>query len=163
MTRYTNVAIDRDTNRKIISSSEAFKLKSTWTFSELTTGSVGQHTLFAVTGDIVVDAVGVCTSDLTSDGSPTLSVGTAGSVVGILGQQDAVGASGIDTDNIWTVSTLGEQVTSHHDGSGERILGGGADIIINILVDAITGGVINFYLLWRPLSSTANVLVVTPA
>ena len=55
------------------------------TFITGTTGANGQHDLFNVTGSVVTSIVGVCTSDLTSGGTPTISVGTVNNVAGILG------------------------------------------------------------------------------
>ena len=135
------------------------RIESVWTFVAATTGAVGQHTIFTITGDIVCDVIGVCSSDLSSGGG-TLSVGTAGNVNGILPTKTA---TNIDSGGVWSNNTLATQLVAHHDGSGERIIGNGWDITMNILTATITGGVITFYCLWRPLSSDANIIVATPS
>lgn len=157
-------AQDRDANRQVISSGEAFKLESTWTFVGATTGANGAHTLFTVTGNVFVDAVfGICDTDLTvSGGTPTMSVGTVGNTGGLL---SATTATLIDDGDVWVDSTPRVGVGSIW-GTGDNkwnVVNDGADIILTISSDTVDAGVIDFYCLWRPLSSDGLVEVTTPA
>src|SRR3990167_6757415 len=155
-----NAALDRDDNRQVISSNEAFKLESTWTFVAATTGAIGQHTLFTVTGNVLVQVFGVCDTSLASGGAATLSLGTANNV------------AKLHDDRVYTATEIddGDLVAGSLPESpdlstlpGVYLLNDGADITLDILVATITAGVIDFYCLWRPLSSNGNVEATTPA
>lgn len=156
MTKYDS-AIDRDANRLSILSNEAFKLSSSWTFAASTTGAVGAHTLFTVTGDVWVNVFATCQSSLTSGGAATIEVGVTGLTQGIL-QQAA--ATSFDTDMVWTDQGFDEGLSTTRIGN---IIANGQDIKLTIGTTTVTGGQATFYCLWRPLSSNANITVTTPA
>lgn len=146
------VAMDRDANRQVISSNEAFKLESTWTFAAATTGSQATHTLFTVTGNVMVNIFGYVDTDLTGTG--TLAVGVSGNTTGIIttttGTDLTAGKQFIDaTPNVIELLPTPKLIQSN--------------IILTIGTNTITAGVIDFYCLWRPLSSDGNITVTTPA
>jgi len=151
-----NASIDRDANRQVITANEAFKCESTWTFSELTTGAVGAHTLFTVTGNVLVQVFGICDTDLV--GAATLEVGVTGNTAGLIAQ--TANATTIDDGEILVDATSAVGVEAL---PSTYILNDGNDIIMTIGSAAITAGVIDFYCLWRPLSSNGLVTVTTPA
>lgn len=153
-----DASLDRDANRATFQSNESFRVANAWTFVTGTTGAVGQHTLFTVTGDVIVNVFGICNTDLTSGGAATISVGSVGNVAGIVA---ATTATDIDDGDIWVDATPGVQL----EALPQRgfVVNDGQDITIDILVAAITGGAIDFYCLWRPLESTGLVTATTPA
>ena len=153
-----SASIDRDANRQIISSNEAFKLESTWTFVAGTTGAIAAHTLFTVTGNCLVTVFGVCDTTLTSGGSNTIEVGVTGNTAALIAQ--SVGASLADGE-IWVDATM----TRVGVGAvpAMQAINDGVDIILTIATATLTAGVVDFYCLWRPLSSDGNITVTTPA
>ncbi len=163
MTSYANAAQDRDANRAIISSNEAFKLESTWTFVAGTTGAIGQHTLFTVTGNVWVNQVfGICDTDLESGGAATISIGSANNVAQLM---DATTATNVDDGDVWDNATPTVEIGNMW-GSGNKFyapINDGADITFDILTATITAGVVDMYVFWRPLSSDGNITVTTPA
>jgi hypothetical protein len=150
-------AQDRDGNFQIIGSNEAFKLESTWTFVAGTTGAVGAHTLFTVTGNVLATIFGVCDTNLTEGGATTtIEAGIAGNTAGLLAQ---INATALDDGELWvdnTPATIGAL-------PGMKALNDGSDIILTIGTNTVTAGAVDFYCLWRPLSSDGNITVTTPA
>ena len=149
---------DRDSNRQIISSNEAFRLESTWTFAAATTGATGAHTLFTVTDNCLVSVFGVCDTTITSGGAPTFEVGVTGNTAALIAQTTA---ENIADGDIWV------DATDTRVGVGAvpamQVLNDGNDIILTINTATLTAGVIDFYCLWRPLNNSSLVTVTTPA
>ena len=153
-----SASIDRDANRQIISSNEAFKLESTWTFAAATTGAVAAHTLFTVTGNILLTIFGVVDTTITSAGAPTIEVGVTGNTAALIAQ--SLAASLADGE-VWVDGTL----TRVGVGAvpAMQVLNDGADVLLTVATATLTAGAVDFYCLWRPLSSDGNVTVTTPA
>lgn len=151
-----SASLDIDANRKQIESNEAFRLVAPWTFVAGTTGATGQHTVFTVTGDVIVTVVGICNTTLTG-ATATISVGTAGNVAAILGLTTA---TNIVANDVWLTASTPADVGAT---PGTFVVANGADITFDILTTAITGGVLDVYCLWRPLSTDASITVTTPA
>ena len=151
-----DAAMDRDANRQVITSNESFKLESTWTFVTATTGATGAHTLFTVTGNVLVSVFGVCDTSL--DGAATLEVGVASNTAQLLAQ--IANATTLDDGDVYVDADT-------EVGAGlipsMQVLNDGTDIIMTIGATAVTAGAVDFYCLWRPLSSNGNVTVTTPA
>ena len=159
----TTAAQQRDANREIINSNEAFILKSTWTFAAATTGAIGQHTLFTATDNCMAMVIAICSTDLESGGSATISVGSANNVAIFF---EVTTATNIDGGEVWVAATPLADIgaTLNHGGEGlTTIINDGADITIDILTATITAGVIDFYCLWRPLNNNASIVITTPA
>ena len=146
---------DRDDNREIISSNEAFKEVSRWTFVENLTGDQAAHTVFTVTGDVLVTVWGQCKLDIV--GAGTMEMGIAGNTAAIIAQ--IANATTLDVGENWVDSTP-ETVSAL---PGTFILNNGSDIILTIGTADLTAGVVDFYCLWRPLSSDGLVEVTIPA
>jgi len=151
-----DVAMDRDANRQIINTNESFKLESTWTFVGATTGAVGAHTLFTVTGNVLVNVFGICDTTLVG-ATATVAVGVTGNTAALIA---STAATNIVDGDIWVNANpaVGVQAIP-----STFILNDGADIILTVATAAVTAGAIDFYCLWRPLSSDANITVATPA
>ena len=153
-----SASIDRDANRQIISSNEAFKLESTWTFAAATTGAIAAHTLFTVTGNILLTIFGVVDTTITSAGAPTIEVGVTCNTAALIAQ--SLAASLADGE-VWVDGTL----TRVGVGAvpAMQVLNDGNDVILTVATATLTAGAVDFYCLWRPLSSDGNVTVTTPA
>jgi len=145
-----------DANWRTVNSNEAFKLESTWTFVENLTGDQAAHTLFTVTGNVLVQVFGICDTSLV--GAGTFEVGVAGNTAGIIAQ--IADAEDLDDGDIYVDATPGVGTEAL---PGKFIINDGADIILTIGTADITAGVVDFYCLWRPLSSGSSVTVTTPA
>jgi len=151
-------AIDRDANRVSILSNEAFKLESTWTFAAATTGAIGSHTLFTVTGNVLLSVFGVVDTTLDSAGAPTIEVGVTGNTAVLIAQGTAKNYADGD---------IYVDATDTRVGAGAvpamQIINDGLDVLLKITGATLTAGVVDWYCLWRPLSSTGNITVITPA
>ena len=151
----TTAAQQIDANYRTINANESLLLESTWTYVTATTGATGAHTLFTVTGNVLVTVFGIVDTNLT--GAATLEVGIVGNTAGLLAQ--TADATTLDDGEIYVdnASATIEALPSPF------ILNDGTDIIQTIGTTAVTAGVIDFYCLWRPLSAGANITVTTPA
>ena len=158
MSQYTLASQDIDSNRRTINSNEAFASESTWTFVAATTGAVGSHTLFTVTGNVLVSVFGIVDTTITSGGAPTIEVGVTGNTAVLIAQGTA--ANYADGD-------VYVDATDTRVGAGTppamQAINDGLDVLLKITGATLTAGVIDWYCLWRPLSSDANITVTTPA
>jgi hypothetical protein len=118
-------------------------------------GAVGTVALFTVTGAVIVRLVAICTENLATGAGATISVGTPGTVDGLIAVTTGVD---IDAGDIWFAAAPATVLDTLANGMLSYIIGDGADIQADILVDAITDGTIVFNLWWTPLTSTANVV-----
>ena len=144
-------------------------LSSTWTFAAGTTGAVAAHVLFTCTGRILLDVItAFCTTTLTSGGTPAITVGTASSVATLIAAPTG-GAPGIVTNDFWTGAVTPQLVSN-----ALQVVTGGTvvsarqqviaeNIVLDIPVSTVTGGVLDFYVAYRPLSSNGALSVTTPA
>lgn len=153
MTKF-DASMDRDANYGVISSNEAFKLRSAWTFAAGTTGATGAHTVFTVTGEVIINAWAICTTDLTSGGAATVALGTATSTASLA---NSTTATTIDNHFVWheAINGAGGTISNAHCVN--------ENIILTVGTTTVTGGVLVFYATWRPLSTDGNVTVATPA
>ena len=151
MSKY-DASLDRDANRVGIQGVNSFKSTTSVTFAAGTTGAVDTFSLFTVTGDVLLTIFAVCNTDLTSGGAATIEVGVAGNTAGLIAQTTA---TDIDDGDVWVDATPGVGVQAL---PGTFIVNDGADVIYTVGTTTITGGVLEFYCLWRPLSSDGNVV-----
>jgi hypothetical protein len=152
-----DAAMDRDANRQVITSNEAFKLESTWTFVNTTTGATGSHTLFTVTGNVLLTVFGVCTTNMAGSGAD-FEVGVTGNTAGLIAQIADV--EDLDAGDIYIDATPEVGIAAI---PAMQIVNNGLDVLLKITGTAVTGGVVTFYCLWRPLSAGSSVSVTTPA
>ena len=146
-----------DDNRKAITSNESFLLRSEWTFVNPGTGAAGSHTLFTVTGDVLVTVFGSCTTNMAGSGAD-FEVGVTGNTAGLIAQ--IANVEDLDAGDIYQDATP-EVGTVALPSS--RIIVGGLDVLLKITNADVTAGVVTFYCLFRPLSSDGNITVTTPA
>lgn len=150
---YTNAQLDLDNQGKPLYGLTPIVTKKTMTFAGATTNDPGDYdgtgnpaTLFTVTGDIIVDVIGICKTTLV--GAATLEVGVTDATAAILAQ--IANATTLAVNEAWHDATpsLAEAYTP-----SIHIIGGGLDIIQTVGSANITAGVIDYYAFWRPLSS----------
>ena len=130
-------------------------LRGKVTFAAGTTGAIAQHTVFTITGMVEFSFYARCLSDLTSGGAATISYGNAGAVTLFTG---ALVFSTVDVGDFiipW-ISTLQDTATIA-EASITPMVSTGTDITADILAATITGGSIEYILLWTPLSAGATV------
>lgn len=130
-------------------------------------GATGVNELFTTTGAVRIEAFHVrCTSDMVD------AVDGALFRIGVSGDDDCF--SGVTFEGVFDLDTLDAGDALDHDngvtdGVGSNMTqpnvasGVGAIIVDNIIMtistQAITGGVLEFYVLYRPLSADGNLAI----
>ena len=118
-------------------------------------GAVGAVPLFTVTGAVAFNLSAICTTIIATQAGATISVGTAASVAGIIAVTTGVD---IDAGDIWFAAAPATVLDTIANAMLEFVIGDGADIQANVLVDTIDSGVIEFRCFWTPLSASASVV-----
>lgn len=145
-----------DRNSRTVNSNQAIISSSTWTFAALTTGAVGAHTLFTVTGDVVAEVFAHCTTSVT--GSGTAAIGTANSTQAFAATTTGTNIAATDWwQNATPTAEVGATV------SAALPVGSSTNIILTVGTATLTAGVVTFYAIWRPLNNLSNLVVTTPA
>jgi len=119
-------------------------------------GSTGVFTIFTITGDVLLQVFGVCNVALTSGGVPTIRMGVSGNTAVLIALTTA---TDLILNEIWfnaTPTATVEQI----DVTGSRtfVVAGGQDVIFTTDTADLTAGDIDFYALWRPLSTDGLVV-----
>lgn len=145
-------------------------ISSSWTFAAGSTGATGTHTVFTITGRVMVDTFTAFTSTTLTQGgaTPTMTLGTATDVDGFI-----VSPTGGPTDLVandwWTsaasvnnsvgpvVVVTGQAVTS------QRFKLLNENIVLIIATQTITGGVLVFDVWYYPITSDGALVATTPA
>ena len=167
MSKFVNTALDVDANFKPIYRGEfPFRTKKTITFAGATAdewgndgGALDGGVMFTVTGLVMVKMLAACTTLLTG-ATATLSVGITGDTAIFLPVETA---TEIDAGQVWlndagnaTYGIVGEEAAAA-DNFPEYILNGN-DIIMTIATADVETGVLDFYVLWQPISDDANLV-----
>lgn len=131
----------------------------TLTFAGATPNAVGDFggtgdpaNVFTVTGDVIVNIIAVCTTDLASAGGGSVELGIGGGAEII----PATLATAIDAREIWwdiSPDAEIEPLSTIRD----FIVTDGNDIQLDVTTADIESGVIVFYCFWTPLSSDGAV------
>lgn len=135
----------RDDNFVPIQDKDGLIISKEVTFAALTTGAVGVHTLFSISGPCIVKIIGYCSVNV--DGSGTIEVGIAGDTATLIAQTTG---TAIDAGEFWTTNTPAIDVA---DTTGKAL---GLDISYKIATDTLTAGTVTFYCYWRPMSPTST-------
>lgn len=151
-----NPPLQRDANFRTVDNNEAFLLTSTWTFAAATTGAVGAHTLFSVTGDVLANVFAVCSTDVT--GAGTGEVGVTGNTAALIAQTTG---TAIDAGEVWQNNTPTVGIGAALGNA--RPITNGLDILLTIGTATFTAGTVAFYCIYRPLSTGASISVAVPA
>lgn len=113
-------------------------------------GAVGTISLFTITGDVLAKVFGTVTTDL-AGALATIEIGISGNTTGFI---TTTLATDLDTGEAWIDATPAalEQLTAN-----SKILS--TNVIATIaLGSGITGGVLNLYCVWKPVSANASVV-----
>ena len=128
----------------------------TMTFAGATTNDPGDFdgtgnpaTLFTVTGDVLLNVVALCKTDL-AGATATIEFGTATSTAALGNQQTATNVDLHETYHD-AVLAVGGNVAGHWYLVDE-------DIIQTVGTANITSGVLQYYCWWVPVSSDGNVV-----
>lgn len=149
MTKY-DASMDRDANYQVITSNEAFKTTKSVTFTGAAgLGAIGDVNLFTVTGAVMLWVVGYCTSDL-AGASATVTLGHALSKNSLIATTTA---TTIVASRVWADTT-----PASLDSTPSTRVAVNTTILVEVAIANVTGGAINFYCFWRPLSDDGNVV-----
>jgi hypothetical protein len=118
--------------------------------------------IFTVTGAVKVKLYAICTTGLTpAVAGATVSLGIVGTVAQFIA---ATLAADFAAGEIWfdaTPTTVVELDSAVSAGiMAKTVIGDGADIVIDVAVQAITSGVIEFLVEWEPITTDGNVVAV---
>ena len=118
-------------------------------------GAQGAFTIFAITGDVLLQVFGICDVALVG-ATATAELGVSGNTAVLIAQ---ITAADLIANEIWhdaSPTTTVEQI----DVAGARtfIVANGQDAIFTIGTADLTAGDIDFYGLWRPLSADGLVV-----
>jgi len=127
--------------------------KKAVTFSDTTgSGAIGTIDLFTVTGLLYAKVVGICGDDLV--GAATLEVGVIGSTALCLAQ--IANATTLDVGEIYADATAAKFKIVSDLIPPENLVT--TAIFATVGSAAITAGQVDFYCIWRPISSDANLV-----
>lgn len=126
--------------------------KKAITYSASTTGAASAKTIFTVTGTVRVRLFAKCITDITSGGAATIEVGTAITTAGILAQTTA---TSIDAGELWHDATPDASVELDTVAPVKIVT---QDIKELIATTTVTGGSMEYSLLWQPVSADGNVV-----
>lgn len=129
-------------------------LRGAITYVAGTTGAIGSTPLFTVTGDVAIQWIAAkCTTNLTSAGAPTWTLGVTGATACFQGTMPDVTGwnSGEWADSGVTGYTAGSGISMSLASAIPYGISG-AQILQTIGVATITAGVVRWYLSYIPLS-----------
>ena len=139
-------------------------LRGAITYVAGTTGAIGTTTLFTVTGDIALAFLAAkCTTDLTSGGVATWTLGVTGNTIRLAGGSTMGDVTGWNA-GAWADGGGPSYVVGGNpdlvcgaSGAGGNAFAINGDIIQTIAGATITGGVVRWYLQYIPLSGDGAV------
>lgn len=122
-------------------------------------GTQAAFTIFTVTGDVLLQVWGICNiQPAVATGTPTIELGVSGDTNAYIAQ--IVNAVDLIANEVWLDATpqLTQEILDPAAIPRTWIVANGQDTIMTLGGADLTAGDIDFYALWRPLSS--NGLVV---
>lgn len=115
-------------------------------------------TLFTVTGDVLVRAWGVVTTNFASTSNTgTISLGTADAATALIPAATADGTA-LQAGDVWFDTTSGTNAGGLPDDGSWVAIGNGADIVVAIATNNMTAGGMTTYVQWMPVSSGSSVV-----
>ena len=117
-------------------------------------GNIGTVALFTVTGFVKCKLYARCTTTLTADGAATFEIGVTGSTAGLIALTTA---TAIDTTEIWHDASPDAPLELSSVSTEKLLIG---SIFGTVKTANLTAGVIEFTLLYSPLSTDATVVGV---
>lgn len=141
----------RDANRVPVWT-DGIITKKAVTFSHVAGGGdIGTVALFTVTGTVYVKVLGYCGADLV--GAATLEIGVTGSTALCLAQ--IADATTLDTGQVYLDATSAAFHAVSDVLPPENIVT--TNIFATVGAANITAGQVDFYCIWRPISSDGNI------
>lgn len=122
------------------------------TYAAGTTGAQSAKTIFTVTGLVRVRIFAKCTATLTSGGAATVSVGTATNATALIASTTA---TNIATNEIWQDATPDASVELETTRPVYLV---SEDIKETIGTTTVTGGSMQYTVLWQPVSNDGTVV-----
>ena len=126
-------------------------VEKTVTFAAGTTGTVSKHKLADVTGLVMVQVIGLCSTDVA--GSGTIEVGTTSASAGLL---PLTTGTALDAGNVWHDATPDATIEALTVLNTFII---SEDIEYEVKTATLSGGVVKFVICWAPLSMDGNVVI----
>ncbi len=116
-------------------------------------GAIGTVALFTVTGTVIARVIAVCSTNV-AGASATLEVGTSTGTAGLIAQTTG---TDIDAGEIWHDASpdAGNELSSV---GVENIIANGDNIIMTVGAANATGGVLKFFVVWKPVSQDGNIV-----
>lgn len=122
------------------------------TYAAGTTGAASAKTIFTVTGVVRLRIIAKCITDLTSGGAATVEVGTTKNSAGLIAQ---TAFSAIDADELWHDATPDASVEAETVAPVRLV---SQSIVETIGTTTVTGGSLEYSVLWQPVSADGNVV-----
>jgi hypothetical protein len=126
-------------------------------------GALDGGALYTVTGLVFAKLIAVCTTSLESAGGGTLSVGITGATTIFMPSETA---TQVDVGQIWfndagntTYGIIGAEGAAA--GNLPEYAINGVDIILSTGTADIESGVLDFYCIWRPISTDGLIVPTT--
>lgn len=121
-------------------------------------GALASGVMFTVTGVVFAKLLAVCTDSLTGAAS-TLEAGVTADTAIFLPTETC---TTIDVTHIWLndATPADHYITGEESAAADNLpeyILNGNDIILSTKTDEVTGGTLDFYCIWRPVSSDAAV------
>ena len=164
-----SVPVDRDVNRAAFGGEFPCTVKRTITFAGATTNAWGNDEggldpgyLYTVTGLVMARLMAICTASLTGAGA-TINVSDSD---GIADFMPATTATTIGSDEIWLGDTTPAKVfiVGEEQAAADNLptyLINGNDIYLAIDTADVTGGTLEFYCQYRPISTGSSIVATT--
>ncbi len=148
----TNVITD---NSELINRVLPKFTRKTYTFATATTGAVGTHKIFTVTGVVRLRLYASCkVAVVAAVGGATIEVGTSASTAGLIALTTA---ADLIAGEIWDDAS--PTVKIEPDANiPDVVIGDGADVNIKVTTQAVASGSIEFLAEWFPISSDGNIV-----
>jgi len=134
---------------KIIGGSDMPLVRQSLTFANDT----GTMNVFTVTGDVMLEVIGVTKTNVASAGACNIELGVTGTVAAMIAATDA---TTLAAGEIWHDTASDSDVEASSVWRSFTV-SGGADVILTLSAQ-LDSGVVAFYCRWRPLSSDGKVV-----
>lgn len=121
-----------------------------------TTGAIATSTLFTVTGLVRVKIIARCKTTITSGGTPTIEVGTTINTAGLLPQ--VANATTIAVDELWHMGDGTVDSSVELESAGLLVKLVSTSILQKIAAATLTAGVLEYVVLWQPISADGTVV-----
>lgn len=117
-------------------------------------GSQGAFTIFTLTGDVLLTVFGICDVALLG-ATATIELGVSGNTAALIAQATA---TDLILNEIWHDATPSTTLEKVDLNAAQAIVAGGQNVTMTVATANLTAGDIDFYAIWRALSSDGAVV-----